>query len=220
MTWNLFKKTNINDIFLEDSLEDFNAVKNITNVTVDSAPSCINHKFGKYLANLLKLNMITGPWLAGGMLQKLYHGQSPSRSDWDIWFNNHIQFENAKQILGKYCKYPHITKNSITYSIKFEDVEYKVQLINTQFFKTAKDVIDQFDFSVCQMITDNRTMLLGEHTAKDLKSKTLRLVSPLKDGVISRLTKYIVYGYTPDLELIEFLKEYENDNKWKPASDY
>ena len=130
------------------------------------------------------------------------------------------QFSDAKSILDKHCKYPHATKNALTYSIKFENTEYKVQLINTQYFKTAKEVIDHFDFSVCQLITDNKTMLLGEYTARDLKSKTLRLVSPPKEGIIARVTKYVVYGYMPSTELIQYLKELENDNKWKPSPDY
>ena len=176
--------------------------------------TAISHPFGQYIAGLLQLNMKTGPWLAGGMLQKLYHTYQPGLSDWDLWFANVAQFNSAYSSLMALDSKPIKTLNAVTFNIKWREEKYKVQLIKTEYFNCADDVIDKFDFTVCQMITDGFSMKVGEHTIADLKSKTLRLTeNAVKEGIGTRMIKYMVYGYMPSVNTVNQIQQTDS-SKW------
>lgn len=178
---------------------------------------CISHEFGKWLADLLHLDMKTGPWLAGGILQKLYHEQEPGNSDWDIWFSSYEQFDKTKDILTTHNPNFYQTKNALTFTITYNNVKYKVQLIYVNFFNSPDEIINQFDITVCQMVTDGYTLTLGPDTAIDLKKKRLRTTyNNFKPTLLKRIIKYMVYGYTPSVELMNQIKQIQD---WDTDND-
>lgn len=160
----------------------------------------ISHDFGKKLAEFLEFDMTNGPWLAGGMLRKLFNHEEPRHSDWDVWFKDFDQFKQAcDKILdleGSIEVYR--SKNAATFNVNNNTRTYKVQLINKTFYNSPQDLINSFDFTVCQLVTDGNQMLVGSYTMQDLKTRTLRLADTnflARKGILTRIVKYSVYGY-------------------------
>ena len=191
----------------------------------DTYRSTISDLFGRQLAEYLNFNMANGPWLAGGMLRKLYHNELPGKSDWDIWFASSDQFDAAVKALSELngCRLIYSSDNALTYEYvlpgTFEDEVQvrKIQLIRAKYFTSARDVIDHFDFTVCQICTDGKTVVVGEDTVRDLKSRSLRKVKTsniVRPGIAGRLVKYIVYGYKPVPELLDEIKQASTTIMW------
>lgn len=183
----------------------------------------INHKFGSRLAEYLNLSMEQGPWLAGGAVRKIYLGQDIGHSDWDIWFRNAEQYDRShKLVLGLGADVAYSSDNATTFKYEFEGETHNIQLIRRRFFDSAEQVINQFDFTICQLITDGRTLKIGRQTAQDLDQKLIRSVSiNLQSYIIPRLVKYMVYGYYPCRELIEDIESQAATINWQETQiDY
>lgn len=183
----------------------------------------IDHGFGSRLAEGLNLNMEKGPWLAGGAVRKLYLGQSIGESDWDIWFRSAQQFDIAhKYIASLGANIAYSSDNATTFKYYYEGETHQIQLIRRRFFETPNDVINQFDFSICQLLTDGDKLLLGKTTVQDLETRTIRLGSDrMQPHVVTRMVKYIVYGYYPTRELAELIEQRTLDINWKDGQfDY
>lgn len=183
----------------------------------------LGHKFGSRLAEYLNLNMEQGPWLAGGAVRKIYLGQNIGHSDWDVWFRSAEQFDRASKLvqeLGADVAYS--SGNATTFKYELENETHNIQLIRRRFFDSAEQVINQFDFTICQLITDGNTIKIGQQTALDLDRKLIRSVSTqLQPYIISRLVKYMVYGYYPCRSLVETIKSQALAINWKEAQiDY
>ena len=187
----------------------------------------------------LKLNLHNGPWLAGNLARKFYLGEDTGYSDWDIWFKYDHQRRSIGEMLsniqGFFLMYD--TKNADTYKynsvggmfygasdgLPMGDKEHTIQLIKKNFAPTPEDIIKNFDFTVCQVITDGKTFILNDQTRKDIETKTLRLnrESPYPistQSLVQRVIKYMVYGFTPDKELQHIIENNENIN-WDNLSD-
>ena len=76
-------------------------------------------------------------------------------------------------------------------------------LLNDDFFK---EVIDNFDISVCQIGTGGNEWLLGKDTARDIRERNLRMNIPLQPDAAKRLAKYWTYGYRPIDGLLEAVR--------------
>lgn len=208
-------KTTLDEIKKPDPLQSKDIIK------YAEIRGTIQNDFGRCLADFLNLDFDRGPWLAGGMLRKLYLLESPGESDWDIFFNNDRQFQQARKSLSNESRTTklHESENAVTYEYlprrsdiyTFSQDRYKIQLIKKSFYSSPKEVIDNFDLTICQLVTDGNKMLVGDNTIRDLKSKTIRLSDPsfiTRKGLIKRLIKYIVYGYKLDPSLYELTKQH------------
>ncbi len=190
----------------------------------------INFEYGKHIAKLVGLNMETGPWLAGGMVRRIYSGHSTDgTADWDIWFANQQQYFSAKDRILKLRESLIIadTANAITVGLHPNGrpgLPVKVQLIQKKFFANAHEVIADFDFSICQLLTDGYTILTGDTTTDDLASKTIRLCDPNFNvsvkGFFNRVLKYTAYGFSPSSELILQMQKITPDFTWGEANAY
>jgi hypothetical protein len=165
----------------------------------------------KRLLNLIKPNMELGPWIAGGAGLRWYQGLTTDSSDIDVWFRNRIQFEQVFNTLTSYerhfalvCK----TGNAVTlrFIIPIEDRttdqpypdHFDVQLISKQFFSSPEDIIDYFDFTICQVVTDGDQVMIGPRTHHDIKHKILRFNGDVNSTLaVRRFTKYLCRGYRP-----------------------
>lgn len=180
--------------------------------------------FGRQIAEYLNLNMDHGPWLAGGAVRKIYLNESIEGSDWDFWFKSPEQFKMTEQKikdLGASVSY--ISDNAVSFKYYADDgATQNLQIVKTRFFDNAQQVIDQFDFSVCQLATDGNTTIIGHNTARDLRSKTLRLSkSELPAYIMPRLVKYMVYGYRPCPALLAQIDNNLDTIDWeKNINDY
>lgn len=155
-------------------------------------------------ANEIGMSMVNGPWIAGGSVRKSYHNIPTNESDWDIFFRNGEQFMNAVDILKKYnISDVHHSDNAITF--KYDNTV--IQLIRNKFYNSPRDVISNFDFSVCQYLTDGYGYIVGEHTVQDHLDRRLRYLQPtLRKELISRILKYRIYGYYIDVELSNLIE--------------
>lgn len=190
---------------------------------VVSSRGSIHEEFGRRLAQYFDLNLDTGPWLAGGAVRKSYLGQTVDRADWDIWFRSAVQYDRAEKLMhGLGAGVAFASPNALTFQYTYENQKHNIQLIKRRFFNSAQDIIDQFDFTVCQLVTDGDRMLLGPNTAWDLENRILRSAQPsLQPYIIGRMVKYIVYGYQPCQELIEMIDRAHTQIDWdKITHDY
>lgn len=193
--------------------------------------------FVRWLASCVDDRKDPGPWIAGGACLRWYQRQ-PATTDIDIFFNNKYQWAQFKDRLvaklgdvydvflnrdGKLISAPFQSSNAWTFEIKFQgNKTYKVQLILKKFFKSAQAVIDRFDISVCQIAIDlsdtQGPVTVGEYFARDVAAKQFR-INDITDSTVSRVFKYICYGYEPVAEVKD--KILASDSKtWNIPGDY
>jgi len=171
---------------------------------------------GNKLATYLKLDMDDGPWLAGGSVRKLYHNIPVGYSDWDIFFKDYDQFNTVRQIIQNdpSSTLVHESSNAMTYTFDWtkENVPFQLQIIKRKYYQSVIELLNDFDFSICKYATDGTSFSISEEALLDEKRKILRcdLSKADRPGFIKRIIKYIVYGYTPSQELLQYI--YDNHN--------
>lgn len=155
-----------------------------------------------------------GVWIAGGFLRAIIAGEDETNGDIDFFFNSHNSFEQMLNMI----KHPNIEQrqafgfyklpgDDINISLTpFIDCESEVmfrpnlQLIRMVWHDSPEHVIDCFDFTVCQFITDGKTLWYHQNAFDDIKTKQLR--EHRKNGdplsIFSRILKYIDKGYKVD----------------------
>lgn len=154
-------------------------------------------RFYEVINVLPKLNLEKGPWLAGGSLRRLFDS-SDKESDFDLFFKDELQLHNYKVELlniGGVIQY----ENDLNVTMMVAPINckpFKVQLIKI-YFGTAEGVLEWFDFTICQFLTDKESLMLGDYTLYDTGRKQLRL-NTLHHAVSSvrRMLKYGRQGYT------------------------
>lgn len=151
-----------------------------------------------------------GPWIAGGACLRWYQGQPVGESDIDIFCSS---AEQAQSIIdeikgyGRYStKYESDNATTLSYYSKDSNKTWTLQVIKRRYFTSLKDVIDNFDISVCQIGTAGNDWLLGKNTARDIRERNLRMNVPLQPDAVKRLTKYWTYGYRPVDGLLDAVK--------------
>lgn len=166
-------------------------------------------KFKSLLQIMPPLNMSDGPWLAGGSIRRLLDG-SKETADFDFFFKSQSQLEEFNQKCGRTSVVAD-TKFSVT--MKYSG--YVIQLVKL-YAESASSIIDGFDFTACQLITDGNMLMVGEHTLYDIGRKYL---SPHKivhlDSSIKRLIKHINQGYSIDEKCIHSIVNLAKDEKVK-----
>ncbi len=166
-----------------------------------------DHDLNHLIDSLPPLNL-SGPWLAGGALRRSVMGQ-PLESDADIFFKDQLQLD---AFIAAFGKEPSRKRDGLT---EFDHVygergqKIKVQCVHHDFYDCKEDVIDSFDFTLCQLITDGRLLTAGEYTLWDIGRKRLA-VHEITYPVASmrRILKYTRQGFTAcNGFMAEFLTE-------------
>ena len=152
---------------------------------------------------LVRPDMQKGPWIAGGAVMRWYENKPVRTSDIDVFCRDAKQADAViKRVrnTGR-CSIAHESDNAVTLKYWSDGMQpinaWTVQIIRRDYFKDAQSVIDRFDISVCKILTDGYNVVLGEYTARDLRSKTLRMNMPLRNDAAKRYIKYLTYGYRP-----------------------
>jgi hypothetical protein len=160
------------------------------------------------------LNLIApgpdGPWIAGGACLRWYQGQPVGESDIDIFCRDEIQaqqvIDNIKSYGRFHTKYESDNALTLEYYTKSNAAaaeRWTLQIIKRRYFKSLREVIDNFDISVCQVGTDGHQWMLGKDTARDIRERNLRMSLPLAPDAAKRLAKYWTYGYRPVEGLVD-----------------
>lgn len=167
----------------------------------------------KRIYTLINPNFDHGPWICGGSVRKLYQKQKLNGSDIDIWTVDDQQMQDLKLKFDRLAKTGSrlTTDHAITYKID----DCKIQLIKHH-FANYQEVIDDFDFTICQITTDGYQFKYNNTTISDINNKRLRLANSIRhDTIASRLLKYVVYGFKPDQQLLDDLLDQQDKIIWK-----
>jgi hypothetical protein len=154
--------------------------------------------FFKIIEKLPKLNYETGPWLAGGAVRRVLSGQPVKDSDFDLFVASKEQSASCEQFVeSNGGKLKSKNKFNSTYDLPVEEgLVAKVQIIYFQHYNNAVDVVDSFDYTICQFVTDGETLGCGEYSLFDLTRKRLA-VHRISYAMSSmrRMVKYIKQGF-------------------------
>lgn len=133
-------------------------------------------------------------WVAGGALRTMFC-PTEAVSDYDLFFRSKAHMNVVRNRLeddGFRCVFACPKGELFTY--KWRSV--KVQLIAKRFYSSARDLIESFDFTVCQAAFDGRSVTLTKEMIKSVKTKKL-YVNTITYPVASlnRMMKYKEKGY-------------------------
>lgn len=143
------------------------------------------------------LDLEKGPWVAGGAALFLYMNKKwPHRSDLDVFFRTVDDFKNAeKKLSDTLVSFNLIYQKNPTFKTMQEKY---AQLINFKLFNCKEDLISDFDFSVCQVITDGECILISEDAKKDIEEGLItNIIEKPTSATPFRLAKYSQYGFIP-----------------------
>jgi hypothetical protein len=179
------------------------------------------HSDDQEAVSIIDPNLKTGPWIAGGAALRWYQDMPVGESDIDVFCNNLQQandlIKKVKGYSGAFIKFESDNATTIRVSPPNSN-SWTIQIIKKRFFNNLKEVIDNFDISVCQIGTCGSDWILGNETAKDIRERNLRMAFPLQPDAPKRLTKYWIYGYRPVPGLIAEIQNNSN-TRWKFTSD-
>ena len=152
-----------------------------------------------YLGQLMHFS---GVYLAGGVLRTLMsecEPLDPEKTDIDLFFDNPGHMYEVKAFLENatdYYKVFQCPENKLaSYLLKGEE-KWKVQCISVSYYPSMLDVIDSFDFTCTQFVTDWEDGLMGETAEKDTNDKHLvinKIMYPA--STLRRMMKYSRKGY-------------------------
>lgn len=151
------------------------------------------HPDDRAVVDFIAPNMATGPWIAGGACVNWVLGLPVRMSDLDVFPATKAQFSMLEARFGS-LKLVCTTGNANTY----EHGAYRIQLVMPQSHVTVRDVIQDFDFRVCQVATDGREWIFGEGALEDIQNRVLAGNTSYIRGMPSVPYSINVYDYDAD----------------------
>lgn len=150
-------------------------------------------------------------WIAGGFLRSIIAAEDDSDGDIDFFFHTeesfsrtmdlikHPSFYGAEKVFNYYRipEYDNINELRIIDCESLVAFRPNIQLVRLYWFNSPEHVIDSFDFTVCQLITDGKTLWFNPQAFEDIKTKTLRQHRETGDAIaiLNRILKYQSKGY-------------------------
>lgn len=133
-----------------------------------------------------------GPWIAGGAIRRTIIKEKLN-SDIDIFFRNIEQYEEFKLALDAR---DYIKKKENQFNITYIKNDIEVQLININFYQSPLEIINSFDFTICQFVFDGTYLYCGKTALWDLARKRL-VVNKITYAIASmrRIIKYTKQGF-------------------------
>ena len=191
----------------------------------DEAPR--QHCLSTFLKHIGPQLSKDGPWLAGGSLRS-YFLQQPV-ADYDIYFSTQQQYGAFFEFLqttfrasvGEVKGFAH--KLHVTMPKTGEVLD--IQLIES-FHAHAAALLEHFDFTVSQFITDGQYIYGAPYSFQDLQDRRLRffkLNSP-PDQLLLRFAKYSRYGFIASPETLRqmevFIRQFDRSKLSKGEHVY
>ena len=147
------------------------------------------------LADLPELSK-QGPWIAGGALRRTLLGQEPE-SDFDFFFRDADQLEGfVTELVSAGMIKVRETQHHVHYRGRVGGMDRDIQCIRFAFYKSAEEVIESFDYTLCMFAFDGETLTAGEYSLWDLGRGRLavhKLTYPVAS--MRRLIKYTSQGF-------------------------
>ena len=168
------------------------------------------HRDDQEPVNLILPHLKEGPWIAGGACLRWYQNQPVGENDIDVFCSSAEQAQTVIDYVKSYGRYSTKFESENATTLGYWDNDNKkqwtIQVIKRRYFTSLKDVIDNFDITVCQIGTSGNDWLLADHTARDIRERNLRMRIPLQPDASKRLVKYWTYGYRPVNGLLDAVK--------------
>jgi hypothetical protein len=136
-------------------------------------------------------------WVAGGFIRRWFNNLKQD-SDIDLFFTN-IEFYNlvCEALNARTIEPVKVNQFNQMYKIKVDDKwTIPVQAICHQYYPNISELLDSFDFTICQFAYDGFTIHTTENAVLDCTRKRL-VPHKIKYGVSSlrRIIKYSQQGY-------------------------
>ena len=165
----------------------------------------------EYLIELLPKCTENGPWIAGGSLHRTYRKLPLTNADVDVFFKNKEQFEKFVYDLSVSSVTAGYNIESTIYSewhctltIKYMDVDWKIQCVTFKYFDTIEALFKSFDINVCRIAYDGTNVIYGENILNEINSNKLKFNEGsiyYPSVTLKRLVKYVKMGY--DIEDVD-----------------
>jgi len=153
------------------------------------------HKYLQRLPNITK----EGPWIAGGAVRRTLT-RIPLTSDLDFFFKDEAQEKKFVEDIiriGAIKKFENEFNSTWIIPAIIDSPELKIQVIKFRYYSNPLEVIDSFDFTLCQFAYDSENIYMSDFAMWDVSRK--RIV-PHKltyaTASLRRLLKYINQGFT------------------------
>ncbi len=148
-------------------------------------------------------NVNKGIWIAGGAIRRTLLNE-PISSDIDYFFRDEKALQEFKAQIdilvagGAFMIVKEIVNEyNICYKIKLANGrELDLQAIIIQFYSGPEEIIQSFDFTICQFVYDGDTLYVGDYSLMDLFSKRLAVHRiTYATASLRRIIKYANQGY-------------------------
>ena len=156
----------------------------------------------------------TGPWIGGGLIRRSLLGQpiNSIHADVDVFFTSEEQFKATVDRMVQYVDDGEVLSSYgdelrlPSFFVKALGFTTLVQLVGFEFVPTPEDLVERFDFSVCALVTDGKTLWYHPDTFDHLRSKQLHVSNPSRAArSLRRIDKYLRQGFSCPAETRQFL---------------
>ena len=151
------------------------------------------------------VSLMKGPYVAGGAVRRLIKGESIRGGDIDFFFHDYRQFNQFVKCMDNFERL-HESQHAKTY-LAFG---MQVQLICRKYYPSLFELFNDFDFSVCQVATDGKSILARRGSVPDIMNNRLRFAdygTVEKSSVTGRLLKYLGHGFLPEPGMFKTIME-------------
>ena len=159
----------------------------------------------EYLIELLPKCTENGPWIAGGCLHRTYRKLPLTNADVDVFFKNKEQFEQFVAAISLTSLVSNYKIESTIYSewhctltIKYMDVDWKIQCVTFKYFDTIEALFKSFDINVCRIAYDGTNVVYEDGVLNHINTNKLKFNEGsiyYPSVTLKRLVKYIKMGY-------------------------
>jgi hypothetical protein len=188
------------------------------------------------------LDMENGPWVAGGCIRRILCRADKDDYDIDVFFRDEAQLKAVsgemrrieKRVRGESEPAAETVWSAFGFKMapasqcndadKATGLMYErsntmvpLQLISKYYFPTITALVEDFDFTICQMVTDGYTVHCPHRSINDLYERRLR-ISPTSSGVrhVARALRYFTYGFEPDETVMKLVETVPQGNYYDP----
>lgn len=115
------------------------------------------------------------------------------------------------------------TKNAITFKkddfVNGTNNLPTVQIIIKTTYQSVQQVIDNFDIRVCKIATDGYKWVYDPMAISDINNKKLA-ISIIHDDTLKRFVKYWSYGFQPDQDAYNLIKNHTTKWHYEAGKEY
>lgn len=143
---------------------------------------------------MLPMVGVDGPWLAGGALRRAVLGQPVKPSDLDLFFRDEAQYKGT---VNAFKEGGWVVERRGRNSDRLSKDGWTVNTVKLVFYASLEDVLDAFDFTICQWGTDGHDLVVGPYTQVDTLRKRLAIHKVTYGAsTVRRAVKYAGQGFT------------------------